>query len=364
MSPADLLCISPDVRKLMQDATSLRRVPAKAAETPSSTPAADKRENALKRVSPPPGARIEEVEDVEDRLHQSASIPRNYLPPADVLVGQQPKPSGVYPVERGVYRANMIGVVGARVSADASDSVIVAETSHKLRSIATWVNNSDILECILDGGSQIVSSKADTNQKTTEEQERSGEPGERRRVKGGQEAGDVEETAECRRRAKSRERPRPRAAGRRGRAPRRRRGVGGGPTVVVSAVGLSAVAAKARKYRAGPVGHPTARITMMLANGDEQSTLGLARDVPVDIVGGVTVYLQMHIVQNASYDILLGRPFEVLLAAEIQNEFEGRQTLEITCPNTGKRVAMPTYAKGTAPPGLQEPPMGFRQARM
>ncbi|KAI0739807.1 hypothetical protein C8Q80DRAFT_1111831 [Daedaleopsis nitida] len=161
-----------------------------------------------------------------------------------------------------------------------SHTVIVAETSHKLRSIATWVNNSDIVECILDGGSQIVSCSVE------------------------------------------------------------------------------------KAHSLGIHWDLTACITMMSANGDEQSTLGLARDVPVDIVGGVTVYLQMHIVQNTLYDILLGRPFEVLLAAEIRNEFDGRQTLEITCPNTGKRVAMPTYAKGTAPPGLQEPPMGFRQARM
>ncbi|KAI0753372.1 hypothetical protein C8Q80DRAFT_1096843 [Daedaleopsis nitida] len=150
----------------------------------------------------------------------------------------------------------------------------------KLRSIATWVNDIDIVECILDSGSQIVSCSVD------------------------------------------------------------------------------------KAHELGLSWDPTARITMMSANGEEQSTLGLARDVPMAISGGITVYLQMHIVQNASYDVLLGRPFEVLLSAEIRNEANGRQTLEVTCPNTGKRIAMPTYAKGTAPAGMCEMPMGFRRSRM
>lgn len=274
LTPADLLRISPDVRKLMQDATALRRTPV-AAIAPATTG------GGSPRLGPAPASpRIEEIPDSEDRLHASSSIPRNYLPPAESLAAQQPRPNGVYPVAKGVYRVNMIGAVGARVSADANADVIVASNSFKLRSIATWVNDVDIVECILDSGSQIVSCSVD------------------------------------------------------------------------------------KAHELGLSWDPTARITMMSANGEEQSTLGLARDVPVAISGGITVYLQMHIVQNTSYDVLLGRPFEVLLSAEIRNEADGRQTLEVTCPNTGKRIAMPTYAKGTAPAGMREIPMGFRRSRM
>ena len=50
---------------------------------------------------------------------------------------------------------------------------------------------------------------------------------------------------------------------------------------------------------------PTKRVPLVSANGATEYTLGIARDVPVELNGGIVLYLQMHVVRNASYDILL-----------------------------------------------------------
>jgi len=43
------------------------------------------------------------------------------------------------------------------------------------------------------------------------------------------------------------------------------------------------------------------------------------------------------------YKILLERLFDTILESTIINDQEGNQTINITCPNTGMRVAIPTY---------------------
>ncbi|KAG6825296.1 hypothetical protein H0H93_000868, partial [Arthromyces matolae] len=54
---------------------------------------------------------------------------------------------------------------------------------------------------------------------------------------------------------------------------------------------------------------PTVRLNMQSANGTVDSSLGLARNVPCSI-GDITLYLQIHVLRNPSYDILLGKPFD------------------------------------------------------
>ena len=56
---------------------------------------------------------------------------------------------------------------------------------------------------------------------------------------------------------------------------------------------------------------PTIRLHMMSANSGINQSLRLARNVPF-MVGDITIYLQVHILCNPAYDILLGRPFDVL----------------------------------------------------
>ncbi|KAG6846688.1 hypothetical protein H0H93_012421, partial [Arthromyces matolae] len=62
---------------------------------------------------------------------------------------------------------------------------------------------------------------------------------------------------------------------------------------------------------------PTVRLNMQSANGTIDSSLGIARNVPCAI-GEITLYLQIHILRNPSYDILLGRPFDVVTRSSVQ----------------------------------------------
>jgi len=85
---------------------------------------------------------------------------------------------------------------------------------------------------------------------------------------------------------------------------------------------------------------------MQSASGDIDKMLGLARNVPF-LVGEVTVYLQVHVVREPAYDILLGRPFDVLTRSVVKNFVNEDQTLTIHDPNTGKNATILTFARGS-----------------
>jgi CBS domain-containing protein len=90
---------------------------------------------------------------------------------------------------------------------------------------------------------------------------------------------------------------------------------------------------------------PDTTIHMQSANGQLQKTRGLARNVPFTM-GELTLYLQLHVVDDAPFQVLLGRPFEVLTESVVQNYQDGNQVLTITCPNSGTRCTVPTYRRG------------------
>ena len=50
---------------------------------------------------------------------------------------------------------------------------------------------------------------------------------------------------------------------------------------------------------------------MQSANGEVNQSLGLVCNIPYT-VRGITLYLQIHIIQNVPYDLLLGHLFNVL----------------------------------------------------
>ena len=50
---------------------------------------------------------------------------------------------------------------------------------------------------------------------------------------------------------------------------------------------------------------PTIQLNMQSANGKIDRSLGLVRNVPCQI-GTIMLYLQMHMICNPTYDILLG----------------------------------------------------------
>jgi len=93
---------------------------------------------------------------------------------------------------------------------------------------------------------------------------------------------------------------------------------------------------------------PSLSIQLQSANGSLSRTCGLAKNVPFTL-GDITVLLQAHIMDVAPYKILLGRPFDTITESTIVNDCEGNQTINIMCPNTGTRAAIPTYKRGLLP---------------
>ena len=91
---------------------------------------------------------------------------------------------------------------------------------------------------------------------------------------------------------------------------------------------------------------PTIRLNMMSANGGIDQSLGLARNIPF-LVGDITLYLQVHILRNPAYDILLGRPFDVLTQSIVRNYPDENQTVTIIDPNTGKKATVSTIPRGS-----------------
>jgi hypothetical protein len=92
---------------------------------------------------------------------------------------------------------------------------------------------------------------------------------------------------------------------------------------------------------------PTIKLNLQSANGTLNQTLGLARNVPFQI-GEITVYLQVHIIRNPAYDVLLGRPFDVLTESVVRNYSNEAQTITINDPNSMRRITVPTFSRSLA----------------
>jgi hypothetical protein len=89
---------------------------------------------------------------------------------------------------------------------------------------------------------------------------------------------------------------------------------------------------------------PSVFISMESANGTLDRTLGLARNVHCKI-GGINLFLQIHIVRNPAYDMLLGRPFDVLTRSTVQNFVDGNQTITLYDPNSDYVCTIPTFPR-------------------
>ncbi|KAF5313621.1 hypothetical protein D9611_010061 [Ephemerocybe angulata] len=81
-------------------------------------------------------------------------------------------------------------------------------------------------------------------------------------------------------------------------------------------------------------------MTMEAANKSRNDSMGLLQDLRVRI-GDVDLYLQIQVLDNASYDVLLGRPFHSLTRAQIQHEMDGDASVVIHDPNSAKVVVLP-----------------------
>ena len=99
---------------------------------------------------------------------------------------------------------------------------------------------------------------------------------------------------------------------------------------------------------------PDIIVHMESANKSLEKTLGLAKNVPF-VFGPITVYLQVHVIKNAAYRVLLGRPFDTITESEVKNSKDGSQSLTLTDLNTGERCVLQTHERGKPPTVLQRP---------
>lgn len=90
---------------------------------------------------------------------------------------------------------------------------------------------------------------------------------------------------------------------------------------------------------------PTICIYMQSANGQVEKSVGLSKNVAF-LFGEVTLYLQVHIIRDPAYKVLLGRPFEVLAGSNVKNGTDGSQLITLTDPNTQKQWVVPTFPRG------------------
>lgn len=98
---------------------------------------------------------------------------------------------------------------------------------------------------------------------------------------------------------------------------------------------------------------PAIRIDMESASNHIEQTLGVARNVPFEI-GGVKLFLQVHILENPPYRVLLGKPFETLATTVIQTYEDGSAEVVIRDPNSKRVAVIPTYKRGETPEDLQK----------
>jgi hypothetical protein len=103
---------------------------------------------------------------------------------------------------------------------------------------------------------------------------------------------------------------------------------------------------------------PSIVLHMESANGSVDPSLGLARNVPF-LIGPITVYLQVHVIRSPAYDILLGRPFDVLTESIVRNFKNEDQTITVHDPNSGRVATIPTVGRG--PPKILKKQQVFRK---
>lgn len=110
---------------------------------------------------------------------------------------------------------------------------------------------------------------------------------------------------------------------------------------------------KAVAVRLGLPWDPEICIHMQSANNQIEKSLGLVRNVPFRF-DRITVYLQVHVINEPAYKVLLGRPFDAVTCSIYENDSTGGQIVTIQCPNTKKKITIPTRERGKDPDVLQK----------
>src|SRR6266568_8633327 len=90
---------------------------------------------------------------------------------------------------------------------------------------------------------------------------------------------------------------------------------------------------------------PGFKIEMQSENGEVEEMYGLARNIPFTIKD-ITLFFQVHVIWSPAYDILLGRPFDVLTELGVKNFKNEDQIITITDPNSSRILTVPTNQRG------------------
>jgi hypothetical protein len=247
LTSEELLSLAPDVRQKMRDAITPKRVSINSLTTSAAL---------LTKTQP----ETEEVEEIISEASATIIQAYNSAPPPGSFVIQDPIETYLKTLSRG----------------DNIVPTIVAKDSHALRSIFLVVNEREKVECIVDGGCQIIAMSE----------------------------------AVC--------------------------------------------------HNLGLIYDPRIILQMESANGEIDPSLGLARNVPCQI-GSVTLYLQIHVIREPAYDILLGRPFDVLTQSLVKNFSDENQTITIHDPNSHETACIPTFPRGQPRHRLPSRPEKRRQ---
>jgi hypothetical protein len=85
-------------------------------------------------------------------------------------------------------------------------------------------------------------------------------------------------------------------------------------------------------------------MVMESANKSKNETMGLLQDLKIEI-GGYDFYVQVQVVQEAPYELLLGRPFFTLTQATHRHFSNGDSHLTLVDPNTQAVITIPTRAR-------------------
>ena len=89
---------------------------------------------------------------------------------------------------------------------------------------------------------------------------------------------------------------------------------------------------------------PDEAVRMEAANSQVTSGCGRLQNV-LFTFGDLNIYLQVQVMPNAPYDVLLGRPFAAVTSCITKDSPNGDQTITITDPNSYKRAMIPTYPR-------------------
>ncbi|EJD37127.1 hypothetical protein AURDEDRAFT_43816, partial [Auricularia subglabra TFB-10046 SS5] len=89
-----------------------------------------------------------------------------------------------------------------------------------------------------------------------------------------------------------------------------------------------------------PIDH-THVMRLEAANNTNSHTLGLLANLEVEI-GGVRLFLQAHVVEDAPFDLLLGRPFFAVGSTIEETTAQGESYITIHDPNSDRAVKIPT----------------------